>query len=74
MPDRIKIISDEVLSRNWGILKKTTFDFLRRDGSWQRQVRETYDRGPAAADHCGREEEAVRRVELHPRSAARRRQ
>ena len=54
MPDRIKIVSEEVLSRNWGVLKKTTFDFLRRDGSWQRQIRETYDRGPAAAVllHC----------------------
>jgi nudix-type nucleoside diphosphatase (YffH/AdpP family) len=30
------------------VLKKTTFDLLRRDGSWQRQTRETYDRGNGA--------------------------
>jgi nudix-type nucleoside diphosphatase (YffH/AdpP family) len=52
--DRIRNITEEVLSRNWAVLKRTTFDFLRRDGTWQRQVRETYDRGPAAAVllHC----------------------
>ncbi len=31
------------------MLKKTTFDYLRRDGSWQTQSRETYDRGNGAA-------------------------
>ena len=48
------MIAEEVLSRNWGVLKKSTFDLQRRDGSWQRQVRETYDRGNAAAIllHC----------------------
>jgi len=49
MRDRVKLIDEEVLSRHWGILKRLTFDFLRRDGHWQRQVREVYDRGPAAA-------------------------
>ncbi len=34
--------------RRRGLLKKTTFDYLRRDGSWQRQTRETYDRGNGA--------------------------
>jgi len=43
------MIGEEVLSRNWGILKRFTFDFRRRSGEWQRQVREVYDRGPAAA-------------------------
>jgi nudix-type nucleoside diphosphatase (YffH/AdpP family) len=47
--DRVRIVGEEVLSRNWGLLKRTSFDFRRRDGTWQRQVRETYDRGPAAA-------------------------
>jgi GDP-mannose pyrophosphatase NudK len=47
--DRIKVISEEVLAKNWGVLKKWTFDFLRRDGGWQRQVREIYDHGSAAA-------------------------
>jgi nudix-type nucleoside diphosphatase (YffH/AdpP family) len=45
---RIRIHSTEVLSDDWYLLKKTTFDFQRRDGSWQRQSRETYDRGNGA--------------------------
>ncbi|WP_145249826.1 NUDIX domain-containing protein [Pseudomonas oryzihabitans] len=50
MPDtsRIRIQQVETLSQDWGLLKKTTFDYLRRDGSWQRQTRETYDRGNGA--------------------------
>ena len=43
--DRVRIIDTTVLSDDWYVLKKTTFDFLRRDGTWQRQSRETYDRG-----------------------------
>ena len=46
--DRIRIIDTTVLSNDWYALKKTTFDFLRRDGVWQRQSRETYDRGNGA--------------------------
>ena len=46
--DRIRVQSVEVLSDNWYVLKKTTFDFLRSDGTWQRQSRETYDRGNGA--------------------------
>lgn len=50
MPDtpRFRIQQVETLSDDWGLLKKTTFDYLRRDGSWQRQTRETYDRGNGA--------------------------
>ena len=50
MPDtsRIRIQQVETLSADWGLLKKTTFDYLRREGSWQRQTRETYDRGNGA--------------------------
>ncbi|ACS85978.1 NUDIX domain-containing protein [Musicola paradisiaca] len=46
--DRVRIIDSVVLANDWYLLKKTTFDFLRRDGSWQRQSRETYDRGNGA--------------------------
>jgi len=46
--DRVRIIDTTVLSNDWYVLKKTTFDFLRRDGAWQRQSRETYDRGNGA--------------------------
>ena len=45
---RVKILDVEVLSDNWYVLKKTTFDYLRSDGSWQRQSRESYDRGNGA--------------------------
>lgn len=45
---RVKVIDMQVLSDHWYVLKKATFDYLRRDGTWQRQVRETYDRGNGA--------------------------
>lgn len=45
---RVRIIDSTVLSNDWYVLKKTTFDFLRQDGVWQRQSRETYDRGNGA--------------------------
>jgi len=48
MQDRVRIHTVETLSDDWYVLKKTTFDFLRRDGTWQRQSRETYDRGNGA--------------------------
>lgn len=46
--DRVRVIDSIILSDDWYVLKKTTFDFLRRDGVWQRQSRETYDRGDGA--------------------------
>ena len=46
--DRVRVHSVEVLSDDWYVLKKTTFDFLRADGTWQRLSRETYDRGNGA--------------------------
>jgi nudix-type nucleoside diphosphatase (YffH/AdpP family) len=39
----------KLLSDHWSVLKTTRFDFLRRDGQWQTQQRETYDRGNGAA-------------------------
>jgi GDP-mannose pyrophosphatase NudK len=48
MHDRIRIRNVEVLSDDWYVLKKTTFDYRRRDGTWQTQSRETYDRGNGA--------------------------
>jgi nudix-type nucleoside diphosphatase (YffH/AdpP family) len=44
----IHIHSVEVLSDDWAILKKFTFDYRRRDGSLETQVRQTYDRGHGA--------------------------
>jgi nudix-type nucleoside diphosphatase (YffH/AdpP family) len=46
--DRVRIVDTTLLSDDWYVLKKVTFDFLRRDGTWQRQNRETYDRGNGA--------------------------
>jgi len=45
---RVRITSTELLSDNWYILRKHTFDFLRRDGQWQTLTREVYDRGNGA--------------------------
>jgi nudix-type nucleoside diphosphatase (YffH/AdpP family) len=45
---RVRVRNIETLSDNWYVLRKATFDFLRRDGTWQRQQREAYDRGNGA--------------------------
>lgn len=45
---RVRIKSTELLSDNWYVLRKTIFDFQRKDGSWQTLSRETYDRGNGA--------------------------
>ncbi|RZS86993.1 nudix-type nucleoside diphosphatase (YffH/AdpP family) [Motilibacter rhizosphaerae] len=39
----------EVVSDGWHVLRRTTFDLRRADGTWERQQRETYDRGNGAA-------------------------
>ena len=49
MEDRIRVRHVEVLSDDWYVLKKTTFDYRRQDGTWQTLHRETYDRGNGAA-------------------------
>lgn len=48
MNERVTIKNVEVLSDDWYVLKKTTFDYRRNDGIWQTQSRETYDRGNGA--------------------------
>lgn len=45
LADRIRIKAIRLLSDNWYILRTTTFDWLRANGEWQTQHRETYDRG-----------------------------
>ncbi|MDR9754663.1 NUDIX domain-containing protein [Pseudomonas sp. SZMC_28357] len=47
--DRVKIVESRVLSHDWYLLKKITFDYLRNNGEWQRQTREVYDRGNGVA-------------------------
>lgn len=44
----IKIRNTEVLSDNWYTLRKITYDFLQKDGTWSTQSREAYDRGNGA--------------------------
>jgi GDP-mannose pyrophosphatase NudK len=44
----VRIAQVQLLAQDWFTLKKTTFDLRRRDGTWQRQSRETYDRGNGA--------------------------
>jgi nudix-type nucleoside diphosphatase (YffH/AdpP family) len=44
----VRVAEERVLSHHWYTLKTTAFDLLRRDGNWQRQHRETYDRGNGA--------------------------
>ena len=48
LSERVRVHSVAVLSDDWYLLQKTTFDFQRSDGTWQRQSRETYDRGNGA--------------------------
>lgn len=38
----------EVTSDGWHVLRRTTFDYRRRDGRWSTEQRETYDRGNGA--------------------------
>jgi nudix-type nucleoside diphosphatase (YffH/AdpP family) len=45
----IKIQQTELLSDNWYILNKVTFDYKKEDNSWESQKREVYDRGNGAA-------------------------
>lgn len=38
----------ELVSDGWHVLRRTTMDYRRRDGSWSTLQRETYDRGDGA--------------------------
>jgi len=46
--DLIKIQKTEILSDDWYTLRKITYDYLQKDGTWNTQSRETYDRGNGA--------------------------
>ena len=46
--DIYRPLSQHVLSDDWGTLTKHTFAYRRRDGAWQEQTREAYDRGNGA--------------------------
>lgn len=48
MNNDIKILKTEILSDNWYVLKKITYEVFK-DGEWKTQTREAYDRGNGAA-------------------------
>jgi GDP-mannose pyrophosphatase NudK len=45
---KIEILQSEILSNNWYILRKITYNYLQKDGHWETQIREAYDRGNGA--------------------------
>ncbi|GAA1269544.1 NUDIX domain-containing protein [Kitasatospora nipponensis] len=45
---RVRIRAVDVLSCDWYVLRRTTFDYRHGDGHWSREQRETYDRGDGA--------------------------
>lgn len=45
---RVVVRDVELTSQGWHVLRRTTFDYRRRDGRWETQQRETYDRGNGA--------------------------
>lgn len=47
-PQKVRNVRTEVLSDNWYILRKVTFEYLKKDGTWEQQTREVYDRGNGA--------------------------
>lgn len=44
----VRAIEPELVASAWHVLRRTSFDYLGRDGRWRRQTRETYDRGNGA--------------------------
>lgn len=48
MIDNIKILDTKVLSNNWYVLRKITYEYTKKDGTKLTQSREAYDRGNGA--------------------------
>lgn len=46
--ERVRNVNIQVLSDNWYVLRKVTYDYQHKDGTWQAQSREAYDRGNGA--------------------------
>jgi len=47
--DRVRVRDVELVASGWHVLRRTTYDYRRSDGSWTIEARETYDRGNGAA-------------------------
>lgn len=48
MAPNIRIKKTELLSDNWYVLNKITYDFQKKNGEWETHEREAYDRGNGA--------------------------
>lgn len=48
MISNVKILKSEILSDNWYVLRKFTYEFTKKDGTVVTQSREAYDRGNGA--------------------------
>jgi nudix-type nucleoside diphosphatase (YffH/AdpP family) len=58
--DFIRPIKTTTLAHKWGLVQRHEFELRRRNGEWQHQIRETYDRGDGAAVLlCDRSDNAV---------------
>lgn len=48
LDEKIRIKKTAVLSDNWALLNEITFDYKRKDGTWDTLTRESYDTGDGA--------------------------
>ncbi len=48
MAEHVEILKKEILSDNWYTLRRITFRYRKRNGEWETQSREAYDRGNGA--------------------------
>ena len=48
MIDKVKILKTEILSDNWYVLRKITYEYFKKDGTKHTHSREAYDRGNGA--------------------------
>ena len=48
MNNKVRNLTTEILSDNWYVLRKVTFEWQKKNGEWQKQSREAYDRGNGA--------------------------
>ena len=48
MIDNVKILDTKILSDNWYVLRKITYEYSKKDGTKLTQSREAYDRGNGA--------------------------
>src|SRR5215210_7200335 len=48
MVDQVKVLKTEILSDNWYVLRKVTYEYFKKDGTRQTQSSEAYDRGNGA--------------------------